>query len=623
MKNSKQLFKRGLLSCMVAALAMGFAIAQEEEPVDPVINDYSTLFADVELTRAIFKQATPTPTDPSCPWGIFKSRMNHANGFGLTDGTGSYGETVADGFSSNVNMVWLKADGTFASGKPSSIYYAITMRYKNITSEASWYKFSMSAQYTSGDAMHLTLLYLNPASDNFEKVLSFHRIDLKIAESTAETFFVYMPAGSAVYIAANADRQDGYADFGKYDYVKVEAVNELPADARVFNGESIVISNLDYVGGYASAIFEEKSYLLPKELFESLTPLEIASDKVYYIYNKKRSLYWGGMNADNSDILMQGDKNNAGKYAVIKSADGEKSYLYDVVNKAYVSTPTNTTNGDKWMLTNNSVNAVYFETVKPVGTGRYEFKIKNTKNNANNGHANPYNQEYIANGNWNNDDQRWYLEMVDESPVCDLTHLNEGDVEGLIAMAAENNVPMTYTATVSAAGYSTLCVPFDAELPADSEVEVYSLTDVADGAVQGEKVSSVEANKPVLLKNEGTLELTSTAVVAPESTVNGLLTGVYASEVIPEGSYVLQKQNEEVAFFRVGATQPTVVPFRAYLTVPNNEAPVLRIGGATTGVESMSVMENQPSVVYDMMGREVASPVKGIYIVNGKKMVIK
>ena len=345
-----------------------------------------------------------------------------------------------------------------------------------------------------------------------------------------------MPAGSAVYIAANADRQDGYADFGKYDYVKVEAVNELPADARVFNGESIVISNLDYVGGYASAIFEEKSYLLPKEQFESLTPLEIASDKVYYIYNKKRSLYWGGMNADNSDILMQGDKNNAGKYAVIKSADGEKSYLYDVVNKAYVSTPTNTTNGDKWMLTNNSVNAVYFETVKPVGTGRYEFKIKNTKNNANNGHANPYNQEYIANGNWNNDDQRWYLEMVDESPVCDLTHLNEGDVEGLIAMAAENNVPMTYTATVSAAGYSTLCVPFDAELPADSEVEVYSLTDVADGAVQGEKVSSVEANKPVLLKNEGTLELTSTAVVAPESTVNGLLTGVYASEVIPEGS---------------------------------------------------------------------------------------
>ena len=95
---------------------------------------------------------------------------------------------------------------------------------------------------------------------------------------------------------------------------------------------------------------------------------------------------------------------------------------------------------------------------------------------------------------------------------------------------------------------------------------------MADGAVQGEKISSIEANKPVLLKNEGTLELTSTTVAAPESMVNGLLTGVYDSKAIPEGSYVLQKQNEEVAFFRVGATQPTVVPFRAYLTVPNNQA---------------------------------------------------
>ena len=31
MKNSKQLFKRGLLSCMMAALAIGFAVAQEDQ----------------------------------------------------------------------------------------------------------------------------------------------------------------------------------------------------------------------------------------------------------------------------------------------------------------------------------------------------------------------------------------------------------------------------------------------------------------------------------------------------------------------------------------------------------------------------------------------------------------
>lgn len=626
MKNSKQIFRRGLLSCMVAALAMGFAVAQEdqEETVDQVINDYSTLFEDAELTRAIFEEATPTPTNPACPWGIFKSRMNHANGFGLTDGTGSY-DTENDAFryfDNNKDFVYLKPDGIFSSGKPRSIYYAITIRYKNITSEASWYKFSVSAQYTSGDAMHLTLLYLNPASDRFEKVLSFHRIDQKKAESTAETFFVYMPAGSAVYIAANADRQDGYADLGKYDYLKAEAVSEedIKDVDRVYG--DVTLQDVDCVGSISSADVpesEENSSLISysdykKVKTKNYTPVQFDSNKLYYIKASGANVYW---NSAESDQIAMVELANAGKYRIVK--DNGKSFLYDVDAKSYVVVPA-VGNGKAWVKSTSNVNGVFVS--KRTDT-LFELKCSDAGGAQN--CANALSGAKVGNkiGNWSGGD--WLLQEVPEvsAPALDITKLTSGDIEGLIAVADEMDTPMTYTATVSAAGYSTLCVPFDAELPAESEVEAYSLTDVADGAVQGEKVSSIEANKPVLLKNEGILELTSTAVAAPESTVNGLLTGVYASEVIPEGSYVLQKQSEEVAFFRVGATQPTVVPFRAYLTVPNNQAPILRIGGATTGVEHMPAMEDQPSVVYDMMGREVASPVKGIYIVNGKKMVIK
>lgn len=64
------------------------------------------------------------------------------------------------------------------------------------------------------------------------------------------------------------------------------------------------------------------------------------------------------------------------------------------------------------------------------------------------------------------------------APALDITKLTSGDIEGLIAVADEMDAPMTYTATVSTAGYITLCVPFDAELPEESEVEVYSLTGV-------------------------------------------------------------------------------------------------------------------------------------------------
>lgn len=619
MKNSKQIFKRGLLSCMVAALAMGFAVAQEdqEETVDPVIDDYSTLFEDAELTRAIFKQAS---TDPLCPWAFFKSRMNYANGFGITDGTGSY-DAENDAFryfDNNKDFVYLKPDGIFSSGKPRSIYYAITIRYKNITSEASWHKFSVSAQHTEGDAMHLTILYLNPASDGFKDKLSFHRIDLKTAESTAETFFVYMPAGSAVYIAANAGRQDGYSDLGKYDYLRVEAVSEgdIKDADRVYGVLSL--QDVDCVGSISSADVPKSliSYSDYKKVeTKNYTPVQFDSNKLYYIKASGANVYW---NSAESDQITMVELANAGKYRIVK--DNGKSYLYDVDAKSYVVVPAEG-KLNAWVKSTSNVNGVFVN--KRTDT-LFELKCSTSGGRTHN-RANSLNGAKVGNkiGNWEGGD--WLLQEVPEvsAPALDITKLTSGDIEGLIAVADEMNTPMTYTATVSAAGYSTLCVPFDAELPAESEVEAYSLTDVADGAVQGEKVSSIEANKPVLLKNEGILELTSTAVAAPESTVNGLLTGVYASEVIPEGSYVLQKQNEEVAFFRVGATQPTVVPFRAYLTVPNNQAPILRIGGATAGVEHMPAMEDQPSVVYDMMGREVASPVKGIYIVNGKKMVIK
>ena len=336
---------------------------------------------------------------------------------------------------------------------------------------------------------------------------------------------------------------------------------------------------------------------------------------MYYIKASGSNVYW---NSAESDQIAMAELANAGKYRIVK--DNGKSYLYDVDAKSYVVAPAEGKN-NAWVKSTSNVNGVF---VNKITDTLFELKCSESGGRTHN-RANSLGGANVGKkiGNWEGGD--WLLQEVPEvsAPALDITKLTSGDIEGLIAVADEMDTPMTYTATVSAAGYSTLCVPFDAELPAESEVEAYSLTDVADGAVQGEKVSSIEANKPVLLKNEGILELASTAVAAPESTVNGLLTGVYASEVIPEGSYVLQKQNEEVAFFRVGATQPTVVPFRAYLTVPNNQAPILRIGGATTGVEHMPAMEDQPSAVYDMMGREVASPVKGIYIVNGKKMVIK
>ena len=43
----------------------------------------------------------------------------------------------------------------------------------------------------------------------------------------------------------------------------------------------------------------------------------------------------------------------------------------------------------------------------------------------------------------------------------------------------------------------------------------------------------------------------------------------------------------------------------------------------TTAIESVETESTAPAVYYDLSGRRVENPAKGIYIVNGKKVYIK
>ena len=79
-------------------------------------------------------------------------------------------------------------------------------------------------------------------------------------------------------------------------------------------------------------------------------------------------------------------------------------------------------------------------------------------------------------------------------------------------------------------------------------------------------------------------------------------------------------------------------PFRAYLTViPRSGTPVnapamrhisFRVvgdkeNGETTGIENSELKIENSDVIYDLQGRRVEKMEKGVYIVNGKKVVIK
>ena len=183
-----------------------------------------------------------------------------------------------------------------------------------------------------------------------------------------------------------------------------------------------------------------------------------------------------------------------------------------------------------------------------------------------------------------------------------------------------------FTKTVSAAGYATMVIPFAANLA--TGVKAYNLTGVSGSTITTTDAASIAANKPVLLEAAaGDYEFTATsaAIAATEETSsNGLLNGTFVGTKAAAGAsnYVLQNGAAGLGFFLVNGTDATVNPFRAYLNTGTSAPEFLSFDGNTTGIESVKTVEAKGEF-FNLAGQRVAQPTKGLYIVNGKKVVLK
>lgn len=196
------------------------------------------------------------------------------------------------------------------------------------------------------------------------------------------------------------------------------------------------------------------------------------------------------------------------------------------------------------------------------------------------------------------------------------------------APAAFTATAAKFTKTVSDAGYATMVIPFAAALP--TGVEAYNLTAVNGETITSSSVDAITANKPVMIKaaaatydftaNDASIAATEEGVVT-----NGLLNGTYATTTAAAGAdnYVLQKNGDDVNFYLVTGTDATVKPFRAYLMASGAGARALNLDlGETTGIETVKKAD-VTTAVYSLSGQRVAAPQKGLYIVNGKKVIVK
>ena len=204
------------------------------------------------------------------------------------------------------------------------------------------------------------------------------------------------------------------------------------------------------------------------------------------------------------------------------------------------------------------------------------------------------------------------------------------------AAIEEVNVGLPYTLAVSDAGYATLMLGYNTVIP--SSVEAYTVSAVNDGYVTLTQVQGVlPAQAPILVKANAGEHYFNKTTEAGADLGNNWLEGTLLDVVIDKAEgwsyYVLGVVDGEVGFYNAklgnDETKFKNAANKAYLLV-QGKSPIasysFRFDGiGTTAIENVEV-ENEVKVIFDLSGRKLKGEngnLKGVYIVNGKKVLVK
>ena len=232
-------------------------------------------------------------------------------------------------------------------------------------------------------------------------------------------------------------------------------------------------------------------------------------------------------------------------------------------------------------------------------------------------------------------------------PVLELTLDEKEDNSQTLADNDGTMADVTLTRTLQTGGYNTFSVPFD--IPADKYADyklsgVKKLTDSEFDTSTGvltltfaNESEAIEAGKPYLVKVTANVENPTFDGVTISK--DGVTTETTALDFVPTlGKTTIEADDaNDILFLGSGNTllHPTALPanmkgFRAYFLLKGEAAlaKAFRMDfgdGEATGI--ISIENAQPatsSAVYDLQGRRVSGTAqKGVYVVSGKKVIIK
>ena len=256
---------------------------------------------------------------------------------------------------------------------------------------------------------------------------------------------------------------------------------------------------------------------------------------------------------------------------------------------------------------------------------------------------------------WIKTSEGYWASSTNNERVLGLSVSNEKEVFAVPSLKATQNqfataMPIVdgYTRTVTSGNYGTICLPYAVSAGDYDGVEFFSVAGkvMEDGeatAIVLNEETELEAGKPYVFSatTDKLIAIYSGEAAAEEVEGNGLV-GSFEGTDVTEGMYLLKDNTVK----KVGSAGGHIAENRAYFdliqmseyteAVGVNQR-LISLGGSnddgTTGVEGIAAEEDALVDVYTIDGVMVRSQVeasgatdglaKGLYIVDGKKVVVK
>ena len=194
------------------------------------------------------------------------------------------------------------------------------------------------------------------------------------------------------------------------------------------------------------------------------------------------------------------------------------------------------------------------------------------------------------------------------------------------------------TVNVSEAGWATKYFAESVHVPAG--VNAYIVTGAENGWITKSQIAEGEvipANTGILLENAGEHKFAKT-VSYSYTLADNLMRGSVEDTYVEGTAYVLANDSElGVGMYKaklnkdaegnVGTTHFLNNAGKAYLVLPAEQSTVAYYGfdwAGTTGIDEITEQRAESKDIYDLTGRRVeAITAPGIYVVNGKKVLVK